>query len=55
MLSLAQALEKEEITNIISAPAGSYVLGEAKKAGLCAYPLTIKGSFDPVGIFKLWA
>ena len=54
MLSLAQALEKEEITNIIPALAGSYVLEQAKKAGLCAYPLTIKGSFDPVGIFKLW-
>ena len=54
MLSLAQALEKNGIVNIIAAPAGSYVLEQAKKTGLKAYPLTIKGSFDPAGIFKLW-
>ena len=54
MLSLAQALEKEGIINIIAAPAGSYVLEQAKKKGLKAYPLTIKGSFDPAGIFRLW-
>jgi len=54
MLSLAQALEKEGIADIIAAPEGSYVLEQAKKMGLKAYPLAIKGSFDPVGIFKLW-
>ena len=54
MLSLAQALEKEGIVNIIAAPADSYVLEQAKKMGLKAYPLAIKGSFDPAGIFRLW-
>ena len=47
-------LEKEGITNIIAAPAESYILEQAKKSGLKAYPLTIKGSFDPAGIFRLW-
>ncbi len=53
MLSLAQGLDKEGLKDIVVAPKRSYAYEQALKMGLEAYPLTIKGSFDPLGILGL--
>ncbi|MCX5782103.1 MAG: glycosyltransferase family 4 protein [Elusimicrobia bacterium] len=54
MLSLAQGLEKEGLQNYIAAPKKSYLIEYAKKMNLKNFSIMIKGSFDPIGILKLW-
>lgn len=54
MVSLAAGLEKAGHHNVIVAPGDSYVFSEARRLGLTGYPSVIKGSFDPIGIVKLW-
>jgi len=54
MLDLAAGLERKQIKNVIAAPGDSYLYHSATNLGLTAYPLVIKGSFDPIGFWKLW-
>lgn len=54
MLSLAAALQRAGIENIIASPGDSYMFEQARKLGLAAWPLVIRGSFDPIGVFRLW-
>lgn len=54
LLSLAEGLERRGWKNIVAAPKNSYLFSRAKKAGLAAYPVAIKGSFDPIGILQLF-
>jgi glycosyltransferase involved in cell wall biosynthesis len=54
MVALAAGLEQAGCHNVIVAPGDSYLFSEACRLKITAYPAVIKGSFDPIGIVKLW-
>lgn len=54
MLSLAAELQKNGTDNIIAAPGDSYLYAKAKEMGLKAYAFSIRGSFAPPGLIRLW-
>lgn len=55
MVDLASELQKFNCENIIAAPYKSYLYRRAEDAGLKVYSFGTKGSFDPIGLFRLWS
>ncbi len=53
LLELASGLETMGVHNIIGAPRYSYLAEKAAKLKLVHRPLSIRGSFEPFGIFSL--
>jgi len=54
IISLCRSLQAQGIASAVACPEESYLYAKALKDGVKAYPLEIRGSFDPVGIFRLW-
>jgi glycosyltransferase involved in cell wall biosynthesis len=54
MVALARGLEQAGYHNVIAAPGDSYLFAQAHHAGITARAMVIKGSFDPIGIVRLW-
>ena len=55
MLELAAGLERRGHKNFIAAPGGSFMFNRAGALGLPSRALTIRGSFDLIGIARLLA
>jgi glycosyltransferase involved in cell wall biosynthesis len=53
MMAIVKGLQEKGFENVIVAPSGGYLFDKAKEMNLTAYPVLIKGSFDPIGFFKL--
>jgi glycosyltransferase involved in cell wall biosynthesis len=54
MVWLARELEKNGFTNIIAAPRDSYITELSKSLGLGTRDVVLRGSFDLIGIWKLF-